>query len=277
MVKRTELLAVLAVAAGLSAGSSSPVWASETEPYDLTLALTPKAMELKGDVPDDTAKAAIVEAASKAFPDLPLTIVLGERSDAPAGFAAATLRAMDLLTNLAEGEATIGNDQVVFSGAAYHQDAKSELDQALTKGWPAGYRASATSVAAGPSGPSIGAVACERGLKDVLGDKAIEFEAGRADIAGSSRSLLDRVAYETLRCPDALIAVAGHTDSDGTDEKNYGLSLDRARTVVDLLVADGIAVERFTALGYGESRPLASNATEAGKARNRRIEFVLRD
>ena len=105
----------------------------------------------------------------------------------------------------------------------------------------------------------------------------IEFDAGRATLALDARRVVDRIAYEISICPGALVAVAGHTDSDGSDEANYRLSLARARTVVDMMVASGLTAERVTALGYGESRPLASNATERGKAINRRIEFMLRD
>ena len=270
------MLTALAFAGDLHAAETQDQ-SDPPDAYELTIRLSDKAVELKGDVAGDDARAAIVTAASKAFPDLPLTMVLVETPAAPPGFTRAAVKAIGLLSFLAEGEATLSGTQVDFSGSALHPKAKTAFTASLSGGWPDGFSATAAAVEEGPSGPGLDLAACEDSLHDVTETQAIEFEAGRADVAAHSRHQIDRVAHVALRCPDTLIAVAGHTDSDGSHEKNYGLSLNRARTVIDLLVADGVPAERFTALGYGESRPLASNGSLAGKARNRRIEFVLRD
>lgn len=280
---RSCIAGLIFAAAALGCGRTDDARAETQEQsdptvaFELTVRLTDRAVELKGDVEGDAAKASVVTMASETFPDLPLTTVFVEMPAAPPGFTQAAVKAIGLLSFLADGEVTLSGTQVTFSGSAWHPTARTELSAALSAGWPDGFSATASGVAGGPLGPVLDIAACEDALRDVTDDQAIEFEAGRADVTAHSRDLVDRVAYVTLRCPDTLIAVAGHTDSDGSHEKNYGLSLDRARTVIDLLVADGVSAERFTALGYGESRPLASNGSLAGKARNRRIEFVLRD
>ena len=85
----------------------------------------------------------------------------------------------------------------------------------------------------------------------------------------------DAEVLETLRRnPNIVVAVEGHTDSDGDARYNESLSQRRAETVRDYLIARGVEADRLTALGYGESRPIADNSTATGKAQNRRV--VLR-
>ncbi|TIH42921.1 OmpA family protein, partial [Klebsiella pneumoniae] len=79
-----------------------------------------------------------------------------------------------------------------------------------------------------------------------------------------------------MRCPNATIEVAGHTDSDGEEAANQALSERRAQAVVDYLVRAGLPANRFTPIGYGSTQPLAGNESEDGKAQNRRIEFVVK-
>jgi OOP family OmpA-OmpF porin len=79
-----------------------------------------------------------------------------------------------------------------------------------------------------------------------------------------------------MRCPDAVIEISGHTDSVGNDDTNSQLSQRRAEEVSEYLKKAGVGAERMTAVGYGKTRPVASNDTEEGRARNRRIEFDVK-
>jgi OOP family OmpA-OmpF porin len=88
--------------------------------------------------------------------------------------------------------------------------------------------------------------------------------------------LLDRLIEAALRCPTANIEVAGHTDSDGDPAANQALSAKRAQSVADYLIQAGLPADRLKALGYGSNQPLASNDTDEGKAKNRRIELLVR-
>jgi large repetitive protein len=93
-----------------------------------------------------------------------------------------------------------------------------------------------------------------------------------------SYDLLDRVAeviQEHTEIP--AIFIEGHSDSDGSDEYNLALSDRRAKSVMRYLIDKGVAAGRLKAKGFGESRPIASNATEEGKAQNRRVEFRIVD
>ena len=74
-----------------------------------------------------------------------------------------------------------------------------------------------------------------------------------------------------------MVEVAGHTDSMGSEAYNQGLSERRAQSVQDYLVSKGVKAQRLTAKGYGESMPVASNDTDAGRAENRRVELIVLD
>ena len=76
--------------------------------------------------------------------------------------------------------------------------------------------------------------------------------------------------------PTTKAVVEGNTDSKGTDEYNQKLSERRAASVKDVLVKSGIEADRLTTVGYGESRPVASNDTEEGRAKNRRVSIVVK-
>ncbi|MEO1709024.1 MAG: OmpA family protein [Pseudomonadota bacterium] len=117
---------------------------------------------------------------------------------------------------------------------------------------------------------------CEAALEEVRSGGKINFEVGKADIARSSYRLLDGLSNALRRCESVTVDVEGHTDSQGTDENNLSLSQRRAAAVVSYLVDAGADPDQITARGFGESRPIASNETAAGRARNRRIEFVVK-
>jgi OmpA-OmpF porin, OOP family len=71
------------------------------------------------------------------------------------------------------------------------------------------------------------------------------------------------------------IEISGHTDNIGVDAANLKLSDDRAKSVVEYLTGKGVATSRFSAKGYGETKPVVTNDTEEGRALNRRVEFII--
>lgn len=103
----------------------------------------------------------------------------------------------------------------------------------------------------------------------------ITFEAGSSDLTGEGTSVIDNVARILEQSPGIRIEVHGHTDSDGDETANQVLSQQRSQAVVSALAQRGIDSGRLTAVGFGESDPIAPNITADGRATNRRIEFVV--
>jgi len=125
-----------------------------------------------------------------------------------------------------------------------------------------------------PSG-DLDLAACKGRFEILSRSGNINFPSGSARLQADSSALLDSVADIVARCPGLKIEVSGHTDADGTPSANQYLSQQRAKAVVRYLVKKGLAAGRFTAIGYGEDKPLFANDTAEHKSRNRRIEFAL--
>lgn len=107
--------------------------------------------------------------------------------------------------------------------------------------------------------------------------EAIHFAFGSADLRASANSILDEVGRALAQNQEMRIRIEGHTDSVGSASYNQSLSLRRVQTVRDYLVEnfDEITPDRLEVQGFGEARPVADNATEEGRERNRRVEFVV--
>lgn len=106
---------------------------------------------------------------------------------------------------------------------------------------------------------------------------SVLFVPGEADLSPEGSALLD-TAIDILRNNEGTaFVVAGHTDNQGDSNATRVLSQQQAEAVVDYLISGGIEGARLTAIGYGDERPVASNATEEGRAQNRRIEFTIRE
>ncbi len=102
----------------------------------------------------------------------------------------------------------------------------------------------------------------------------VNFDVDKATIRPESQPVIDHVSQMLKDNPDLNLTVAGHTDSSGTWAHNKTLSENRAKAVLQALVSKGIAADRLASVGYGQDKPVADNATEAGKAKNRRVELI---
>ena len=112
--------------------------------------------------------------------------------------------------------------------------------------------------------------------EDVKEQINIVFDSGKSDIKPEYKGEVAKIADLAKQYSNAFITIEGHTDSAGNPAKNKALSKARANAVMSMLVSDyGIDASRLTAIGYGSSKPVASNKTAAGKAQNRRVIAVL--
>ena len=103
---------------------------------------------------------------------------------------------------------------------------------------------------------------------------ALAFEPNSASLTSQSRPALDSLAVLLLQYPEQRVRVAGHTDNTGRPAVNLRISRERADAVAKYLVSRGVTTSQVVARGFGATRPIADNSTEAGRARNRRIEII---
>jgi outer membrane protein OmpA-like peptidoglycan-associated protein len=113
----------------------------------------------------------------------------------------------------------------------------------------------------------------ERPIEEKFILRGVNFESGSAALTPDSYGILDQVVKSLKAYPEVRVEIAGYTDDVGKDEYNLGLSQRRAEAVKLYLVNSGLSADRIVARGYGETNPISTNTTPAGRAENRRIEF----
>lgn len=101
----------------------------------------------------------------------------------------------------------------------------------------------------------------------------VTFDFGKANLKSQFYPALDNVASTLAEFNQTIVEVSGHTDSIGSDAANQTLSVQRANAVGNYLIGRGLVRERFEIVGFGETRPVASNDTDSGRALNRRVEI----
>lgn len=106
-------------------------------------------------------------------------------------------------------------------------------------------------------------------------DSGILFATNSSDLQPVAKTNIEKLAVILNKYEDTNILVEGHTDSTGSDDYNMGLSEKRAGSVANHAKSNGVKGDRFTIVGYGESQPVMSNSTAAGRQANRRVEIAI--
>lgn len=115
----------------------------------------------------------------------------------------------------------------------------------------------------------------ERGMVLTLGD--VLFDSNQATMAPGATRNISKIASFMSSNPERQAVIEGHTDSMGDDDYNLSLSRDRAFAIRQALVSEGIPASRISTQGFGETLPVASNSTSAGRQKNRRVEIIFPD
>lgn len=183
------------------------------------------------------------------------------------GFTETAVRGINTLTRCAVGVASFENDKFALSCEA-PAGAIDEISMLANS--PLSFGDQARIDIYSPQQ----AEACDRSLLTLLNSTRIEFASASAVIDPASARVLGNVAQAAGSCPGQLV-IEGHTDNSGLSAGNEELSLARAEAVRNALIARGVPADRLIAEGFGARRPLESNDTEDGRARNRRIEIKV--
>ncbi len=187
------------------------------------------------------------------------------------------------LTNLAKlssGRATMTDVVSTLTGEAQsraiYDQVTSEYASAIPRPYEAKPNIQAPNIQPAPAQEITSLEVCQMLFDDLKGDNRINFASGKAEIRpGESLGLLNKLSKAAQQCASFQISVEGHTDWEGDSDYNQWLSEGRAKAVVAYLADNGVEISRMRAIGFGESRPIATNETREGMARNRRIEFKV--
>ncbi len=234
---------------------------------------------LDGYVQSEAQKAEVLAHAKSVYGNSYVDRTVRIASGAPSNdWGAAVKRQMSNLSALDSGRASLEDNKAALVGKIGSQEAKAAL--MASAAMPGGYSLTESVSAPAAAEPAPAPVietedACQKEITRVKGDSRINFRYGKSEIDPSSFALLNNLAAVAKRCPDFQIRVEGHTDSDGSDAYNQALSERRATTVAAYLADQDVSRANITAKGFGESRPVATNATAEGKRQNRRIDFVV--
>ena len=162
---------------------------------------------------------------------------------------------------------------LTLTGSAPSDQVRGGVEAAAKAGWPGVRIVDSIEVRDAPAA----AGSCGNLQTDI--DSAlrepIAYRTEGSDLTEATKAELTAVAAAIKACPDARIAVIGHTDNTGDDTDNDPLSRNRARSVADYLISQGVPAGSVTATGAGSSQPVASNDTADGRARNRRTEITV--
>jgi OOP family OmpA-OmpF porin len=196
----------------------------------------------------------------------------------PQGWSVRAMAGLQALSALHEGRMTLEPEVLRIQGRTGDQTLRAQLTRQLSEELGADadfqldvvYDESLDPIASLPSPEE-----CVADIVAVQEDNKIVFEPGSVEITEEAGEILDRIAEILPDCLHVPMEIGGHTDSQGREEMNLGLSQSRADAVLNGILARGILVTNLTARGYGETRPIADNDTEEGRERNRRIEFLL--
>lgn len=191
------------------------------------------------------------------------------------GWEGAMTQNMDSLSLLDYGRFSMKDSDTEISGATMSVDARDGVVAKTAN--IAGFNNTANVKLLTPTTGEITSIeVCQTLLDDLKRGKKINFAYDKAEIRGAeSFDLLNSLASAANQCASFKINIEGHTDSDGANSYNQRLSEARANLVVAYLSENGVERSRMRAIGYGETKPIADNATDAGKAQNRRIEFIV--
>ncbi|MBK0326434.1 OmpA family protein [Rhodobacteraceae bacterium F11138] len=251
---------------------------ADAGPPEFVATLSPEGLvQLRGRLGDETTRHVADSYARSRFGSDSVYTATRSVGNLPEDWSARVLAGIEALSLLGSGAVTVSPDHLVVRGISTREGVASEasrllaerLGEAKTFDLDVTYRPPPPPADTPPAPEE-----CEAGLAEIQKEQKIMFEPGSATIDESSRGVMDEIAALLDKCGDFRLEIQGHTDSQGRETMNMDLSQARAQSVLNELRARRVLTGSYSAVGYGETQPIASNKTEEGREENRRIEFL---
>ena len=235
-------------------------------------------VQLRGRVTDARTRAAVNSYAKARFGSKSVYSAARLDEELPEGWPLRVLAGVEALAELSHGSVVVQKDFVDVRGITGNPDASANIARLLSEklGASENYGIDVTyEKQLDPIAGLLKPAECVKAITQVLTERKISFAPGSAELDSGGQAVVDRIAEIINGCNKAKMEIAGHTDSQGREEMNQSLSQARAEAVLQGLMARRTLTAGLTAIGYGESVPIADNDTDEGREENRRIEFTL--
>jgi len=233
-------------------------------------------LTLRGSLPSETSKAAILQRAQELYGAAPGHVVDELAVDPRVGaasWAGNVPKVLPILRHMMErGSIIIDGRSIVLSGRVDGDRAKATVLRDIAPLTQAGLELEDHILAAQLAAPSS---SLQKKLNEILSRASIEFESNTTTMLPRGSATLDKLIAQLRRAPHTAIEIGGHTDRYGESDYNLQLSRRRAEAVRDYFISHGLT-NQFTAVGYGASRPLSVAQTRTGLQHNRRIELRVK-
>lgn len=240
----------------------------------LSITRSGNTITLIGDFPDESAKAALMTSLKGSLaPGVsiidqihidPIVRALDFSKAGPVFIASAQIPDFTL---------RVERDTVTLAGTAASGDQKDAVERAAISAWP-GVDV-ANRIEAKPPPPAPGQCGDLQSAINAVTGGPIFFGSDGMALTPADNQMLTQVAAKLKACPNAKVTVNGYADSTGGEAMNISSSSQRAKTVADYLIKNGVAADHITSKGLGSANPIASNDTAEGRIKNRRVEIVV--
>ncbi|MDV4144994.1 OmpA family protein [Shimia sp. FJ5] len=253
----------------------------DSEAPEFTATLSPEGLlQMRGRLPNELTRTMTESYAASRFGSGGIHMAARLDETLPATWSLRVMAGLDALSHVNNGVLTVTGESVSVTGFTGDARANDDISRLLADkldktdhfAIDVTYLEELDPIAQLPTPEE-----CVGKVKSVLDAQQVTFEPGSGTLDAEAEPVLDSIA-EILRACEAIslkLEIQGHTDSQGREEMNQALSQTRAQSVLNALHDRRILTSGFTAVGYGETTPIADNDTEEGREANRRIEFVL--
>jgi OOP family OmpA-OmpF porin len=227
---------------------------------------SPGQVVVGGKVPDEATKAAVLQRLRDTYGAANVVdqIEVGDVATPPNWTANVQKLIGPQLKQISKGQLKIDGTQIDVKGEVHNEAQRQQLASDMANALNPTYTIR----------NGLRVSASQQGLLDqTLANRTIEFETGSATLTPQGKAILDQMAAVLAKMTSNTVEIIGHTDNSGNRSSNIALSQARADAVKGYLVSKGIAPQQLSTTGVGPDQPIASNDTNDGRARNRRIEF----